>query len=114
MAQTQFLSPEVAVGPQIVPDDLKGLAADGFKAIICNRPDNEAPGQPSYAALEAAAKAAGMKAVYLPIQPNGMTMAHAESFKQHLEALPKPVLAFCRTGARSSMLFTACARMPGR
>lgn len=114
MAQTQFLSPELAVGPQIVPDDLKSLASDGFKAIICNRPDNEAPGQPSYAALEAAAKAAGIQAVYLPIFPNGMTMADAESFRQHLEALPKPILAFCRSGARSSNLFAASARLSGR
>ncbi len=114
MAQIQFLSPEFAVGSQIIPDDLENLAADGFKAIICNRPDNESPGQPSYAALEAAALAAGIQAVHQPIYPNRMTVADAESFMQHLETLPKPVLAFCRTGTRSSFLFNACARMSGR
>ena len=114
MAQAQFLSPEFAVASQIIPDDLEDLASDGFKAIICNRPDNEGPGQPSFAALEAAAKAAGIEAVYLPIYPNRMSMADAEAFARHLEALPKPILAFCRTGNRSSSLFAACVRMPQR
>ncbi|MCU0791007.1 MAG: TIGR01244 family sulfur transferase [Nitratireductor sp.] len=100
------LDQAVAVSGQINPGDIGQIAADGFKAVICNRPDSESWGQPSFAEIEAAARTAGIAAKYIPVTP-GKTdpQMAAREFKAALDELPKPVLAYCRSGARSTMLW---------
>ncbi len=91
---------------QISPDDLATLAAAGFRSIICNRPDHEGgAAQPAAETLGAAAGALGLKFAYLPVTPGAIAPADAAAFAQLLAELPGPVLAFCRSGNRSTSLY---------
>ena len=61
------IDPNFAVAGQIQPDQIEALAAAGFKTIVCARPDNEEPGQPSFRQIQAQADKLGIKAVHIPI-----------------------------------------------
>lgn len=103
-----------SVAGQIDPADLTVLAAQGFRTVICNRPDHEGgPQQPDHTAIEQAAHAVGLSFVYLPVLTTGATPEQASQLRQLLNELPKPVLAYCRTGNRSSKLYEA-ATQPAR
>ena len=94
------------VTPQVLPEDMPAIAATGVRSIINNRPDFEGgAGQPTSAQLEAAARAAGLDYRYLPVPPAGHTPEQARSMVDAVEALPQPVVAFCRTGRRSAALY---------
>ncbi len=99
------LTDALSVSPQIAVAEIADIAAAGFKSIICNRPDGEAFDQPYFSAIEAGAKSAGLKARYLPITPGRMTPEEVAAFGELVRDLPKPVLAYCRSGARSSSLW---------
>lgn len=97
---------DVFVAPQLSPDDLAEAARAGFRSVVNNRPDFEGgPGQPTHAAMAAAAAAAGLEYRYLPV--NGAYQAPEEvvAFAAMLSELPRPLLAFCRSGARSTRLY---------
>lgn len=100
------LTEEVAVSPQITADDMPALAQAGFRSIICNRPDGEAADQPAFAEIERAARAAGLDAAYVPVQPGTMSDETLAAFDAALARLPRPVLAYCRSGARSTALWS--------
>jgi sulfide:quinone oxidoreductase len=108
------ISPILSVSEQIRPRDVATLCAAGFKSIICNRPDGEGPDQPDFSEIEAAAKAAGIAAAYLPVVPSQIRDEDAAAFGSLLDSLPKPVLAFCRTGARSTTLWSLSEGVRGR
>ena len=93
-----------SVCPQIHPADMAEIAAQGFRAVICNRPDGEDPGQPSAAEIAAAAKAAGLGFAHVPVCPGQETADDAAAMAQALATLPGPVLGFCRSGNRSVCL----------
>lgn len=96
----------LCVTAQVQADDLPALAAAGFRSIVNNRPDFEGGlGQPTSAELEAAAGKAGLEYRYLPVPPAGHTLEQARSMASAVGALPKPVVAFCRTGRRSAALY---------
>ena len=102
------LSADVCVAGQLEPPDMAWAARSGFKSVINNRPDFEAgPDQPTSAVLQAAAEAAGMRYVYLPVAPSYQSPEEIASFGQLLASLPGPILAFCRSGARSGRLYQA-------
>ncbi len=101
----KVLTPKLSVAPQISEGDVAELARRGYKSIISNRPDGEAPDQPSWASLQAAASAHGLQARHIPVVMAQITDADVEHFRQALEELPKPVAAFCRTGTRSAALW---------
>jgi sulfide:quinone oxidoreductase len=100
------LTDDLSVTGQITQDQLAQIAAQGFRAIICNRPDGEEPGQPSFAQIEQAARAAGLAARYLPVTGGDLTDDKAAGFASLLNTLPGPVLAYCRSGMRSSTLWS--------
>lgn len=104
----------VSVSEQILPGEISKLAAQGFKSMICNRPDGEGGDQPAFATIKAAAEAAGLKAAYLPVVSGQVTEVDAVQFDALLEDLPKPILAYCRSGSRSSTLFAMAQRLPKR
>lgn len=108
------ITPNLSVSEQILPQDIAALAAAGFKSVICNRPDGEGADQPSFAEIEAAAKAAGMQATYLPIVSGKVDDAEAVAFGALLDSLPKPILAYCRTGTRSATLWSLSEGGRGR
>lgn len=100
------ITPQFTASPQISIADVAVAAADGYRAILCNRPDGEAADQPSFEEIEAAAKAAGIEARYAPIQSGMVRDEDVAAFGAALQDLPKPVLAYCRTGTRSVTLWS--------
>jgi sulfide:quinone oxidoreductase len=102
---TEALADQVSFAGQISADDVPSLAARGIRAIICNRPDGEQAGQPTFVSIAAAAKAAGLEARHIPVVPGRMTEADVVAMRAALAELPKPVLAYCRSGTRSANLF---------
>jgi uncharacterized protein (TIGR01244 family) len=99
------VSEEFWVSPQISVKDVNEAAAMGVKLIINNRPDGEALGQPKSADIEAAAKAAGIAYVHIPVDRTGITPNHTTAFERAMnDAEDGPVLAFCRSGTRSILV----------
>lgn len=99
------LTPTLAVAGQITPAEVAQIAAEGYSAILNNRPDGEEPGQPTAAAVEAAARAAGLAYIHQPVVGTNITPADVETFGRLLEATPGKILAHCRTGTRCTMLW---------
>ena len=104
---------DFAVSPQLLPADLSTLAAAGFRAVICNRPDGEGADQPLFAEIAAAAQAAGIEARYLPVETGKVGDDTVTAFAELLRALPGPVLAFCRSGTRSIITWSLGEAMDG-
>lgn len=101
------LAPDVYVTGQLFDDTIKAAAEQGVKTIINNRPDHEQPGQPLTADLQRIAEELGMTFVYQPVVSGKMTSEHVEAFREIYKDTAKPLLIFCRTGARSTQLFEA-------
>lgn len=107
------LSDDLFTTGQIDASDVPAIAAHGFKTLICNRPDQEAgPSQPGFDGIEAAAKAAGLATLYLPVIPGQFTPDQVVAFAEAIEAMPKPILAYCRTGGRVTSLYQATRTLP--
>lgn len=98
------LTEALSVSPQISPEDVASLAEAGFRAIICNRPDHEEAGQPDASDVEAAARAQGLSFVHIPVVSGSIGNAGVAAMARALDELPKPVLAYCRSGARSEQI----------
>lgn len=96
------LAPGFYVSPQITPDDVDKAQRLGVRLIINNRPDGEEPVQPPGAVIEAAARKAGIGYAAIPVGPAGVSDAHLDAFDRALEASGGPVLAYCRSGTRST------------
>ncbi len=92
----------ISVAAQIGVDDVAEAAKAGFTMIINNRPDQEEPGQPSGESIREAARAAGLAYVAIPITPGGFSAAQIDAMGKALGAAEGPVLAFCRSGTRST------------
>ncbi len=97
---------ELSVSPQITTSDIEAIAEAGFRSIICNRPDGEGSDQPTFEEIETAAKAKGLTARYQPVVSGRVRDEDARDFAALTAELPKPVLAFCRTGTRSITLWS--------
>jgi sulfide:quinone oxidoreductase len=110
---TQAITQSFSICGQIRPEDLASIAQAGFKSVICNRPDGEAADQPSFAQIGEAARAAGLQVRHLPVVPGQITEAHAREMASLRAQLPAPVLAFCRTGARSTSLWQLSQSVSG-
>ena len=106
VAPIRHLNAAFAVTAQLTVGDVHGLAAMGFTALINNRPDGEGgSAQPLSRDIEQAARTAGLHYVYLPVVSGAITPAQAVAMRQALVTAPAPVLAFCRSGARSAQLY---------
>lgn len=102
------LTDDVYVAPQLDPSAMGEAARAGFRSVINNRPDFEGgPDQPTNAAIEAAATSAGLAYRFLPVAPGYQSPEEIAAFSRLLAELPRPILAFCRSGARSTKLFAA-------
>jgi sulfide:quinone oxidoreductase len=86
--------------------------AAGFRAVICNRPDGETSDQPCCEDIEAAVKASGLAWRMQPVRSGGVTQADADAFGALMAELPKPVLAYCRSGTRCATLW--CLSQAGK
>ena len=99
------LTSNLSISPQVLMSEIQAIAQAGFKAIICNRPDGEGPDQPSFKEIEQAANQYGLQAKYLPAESGKVMDEEGQAFGQLLNTLPGPVLAYCRTGMRSTTLW---------
>ena len=99
--------------PQIEVGDIADASALGVGLIVNNRPEDESPDQTPGAVIEAAAKAVGIAYVAIPVTHAGFSMPQVEAMEAALAAAgDKPVLAYCRSGTRSTLLWAlAQARM---
>ena len=105
--QTKQIHANLHVTGQIKPADIANLKELGFRSIISNRPDGEGAGQPAFADIATAAENHGLEARHLPVLPvqGGITGQILHGFAEALAELPGPILAYCRSGARSEMLY---------
>jgi uncharacterized protein (TIGR01244 family) len=104
----QRLDADVSAAPQLGPEAMAEAKAAGFRSVINNRPDFEAgPTQPTNASIEAAARAAGLEYAHLPVAPNIQSPEEIARFRVLIDTMPKPILAFCRSGTRSGKLWRA-------
>lgn len=95
---------DYSVSPQISVEDVDQLHALGFKSIVCHRPDDEDPGQPDFALVAARARELGMEVAHIPVsgQP---TIEAVRAMNDALDELPKPMLGYCRSGNRSTIIY---------
>ena len=107
------LDETISVAGQIEPADVAEAARQGFTFIINNRPDGEAPDQPSAAEMKAAADAAGLGYAAIPITHAGFSEGQVVAMGQALAAAPGPVLAFCRSGTRSTLIWALARARAG-
>jgi uncharacterized protein (TIGR01244 family) len=99
------INEQVSVSGQISPEDVPALKAAGFTTIINNRPDAEAPEQPAGGDIEAAAKAAGLAYHHIPLGREGVSADMVEKTRAAFEGSDGAVLAYCRSGTRSTTLW---------
>ena len=99
------LDEALSASPQIAPEDLPDIAAQGFRSVISNRPDGEEPGQPSSEDLRQAAEAAGLAFAHVPVVGGAISDQDVADFREALADLPQPVFGFCRTGTRTTTLW---------
>ena len=96
---------KLAVAPQPKLLDFQIFKRQGFTTVVNNRPDGEDPNQLGSAAEAEAARAAGLGYVHIPVTATGMTEDDARRLKEAIEQAPGPVVAHCRSGARSFYLW---------
>jgi len=102
----RMLDETILVAGQVSPADIAEAAAQGVTFVINNRPDDEQPGQPASSEIEAAARAAGLGYAAIPITHAGFSMNQVEAMRAALEAAaPGKILAFCRSGTRSTLVW---------
>lgn len=102
------IAADVFVAPQLDAAAMAEAARAGFRSVVNNRPDFEhSPDQPTNAAVAAAAAAAGLTYRFLPVAGGYQSPQEIEAFARMLPTLPRPVLLFCRSGARSTRLYMA-------
>ncbi|WP_395651396.1 TIGR01244 family sulfur transferase [Brevundimonas sp.] len=99
------LTPSLSVSPQLSEADVAQAARDGYRAIIDNRPDGEEPGQPSAAEMQTVAASHGMGFAHVPTVGGKISDADVACMADALMRLDGPILAYCRTGTRSTTLW---------
>ncbi|ESZ07939.1 MULTISPECIES: TIGR01244 family sulfur transferase [unclassified Mesorhizobium] len=99
------ITEDYSVSGQIQPEEVAAIKAAGFKSVICNRPDDEQPGQPSADTVKAAVEASGLTFRYIPVISGQITAQNVEDQAEALDELEGPVFAYCRSGARCTNLF---------
>ncbi len=107
------LTDDFAAAPQIEPSDMPAIAEAGYTTIICNRPDSEITPDLQAEAMAKAAEEAGLAFHTIPVGHGGMTMDMLDDTSKILESATGPVLAYCRSGTRSTHVwaFTMAGRM---
>ena len=105
------IAADVCVAPQLLPESMAEAARAGFRSVVNNRPDfEEGPHQPTNASIEAAAKAAGLEYRFLPVDSAYQSPEEIAAMARLIDELPRPLLMFCRSGARSTRLYQAAAQ----
>jgi uncharacterized protein (TIGR01244 family) len=109
MAITE-ITPDYSVSPQIAPEDVAAIAATGYRSIMCNRPDGEGSDQPPVETIRREAERHGLAFAFVPVVSGQISAADVAEFRDALAALPAPVFAYCRSGARCQNLWMLAQR----
>lgn len=107
------INDEYAVTGQITVEDLDRIKEMGFKSIVCNRPDEEEPGQPSFADIAARAGELGLEIKHVPVGRMGVDADAVTGMVDALDDLPRPMLGYCRSGARSTVIYEKSQHLRG-
>lgn len=107
------LDDKVSVWGQIGAEEVAAAADAGFTTIVNNRPDGEEPGQPAGAEIAAAAAAAGLAYIAIPVDHSGFREDQAAAMAEALNSADGPILAFCRSGTRSTFLWALARKRLG-
>jgi sulfide:quinone oxidoreductase len=106
MVEPKVMAEGFAVSPQLTKEDIAFLASAGYKTIINNRPDAEEAGQMTAAEAQQLAAENGLNYVHIPVKMPELTTATVEEFSTAIKANPGPILAHCKSGTRSCVLWT--------
>ena len=104
------LSPGLSAAGKLDRSDIEALARAGVRSILNNRPDGEDPGQLPAAEARRIAEAHGITYHHIPVTAASLSRADVDAFAAALAAAPTPIVAHCRSGTRSTLLW-ALARM---
>ena len=113
MTDFRRLSDSMLASPQISKEDVAVASAQGVRLIVNNRPDGEEAGQPEGAAIEAAAHEAGLDYVAIPVSSAGFSQPQVEALRDALGKSEGKVLGFCRSGTRSTFLWSLAQAADG-
>ena len=105
MADIRKLTDQLSVAPQLVAEDLHEVKTQGFQSVLCNRPDYEEDAQPTYNEVQSAIEAQGLASQFQPVNGSMISDQDVEDFASQLENLSGPVLAYCRSGTRCTVLW---------
>jgi uncharacterized protein (TIGR01244 family) len=99
------INDRISVAGQIGIADIPGIAKAGYRLIVNNRPDGEEPGQPGRDEIAAEAKKHGIAYHYIPVTTSAITLKDVTEFHHAASRGPTPILAHCRSGTRSYLLW---------
>lgn len=105
MSDFRKLAETVYASPQITADDVAAAQALGVTLIVNNRPEHESDDQTPGDEIEAAARAAGIAYLAIPITHAGFSLPQVAAMSEALAGAEGPVLAYCRSGTRSTLLW---------
>ncbi|MCM2471960.1 TIGR01244 family phosphatase [Rhizobium sp. CG5] len=107
------INDEYSVSGQIAIEDLDTIKALGFKSIVCHRPDHEEADQPTFAAIAERAEELGLKIAHVPVGPMGVTAEAVAGMVDALDDFDRPMLGYCRSGARSTAIYEKSQHLRG-
>jgi uncharacterized protein (TIGR01244 family) len=100
------LAPGLSAAGKLDRDDIEALAAAGVRAIVNNRPDDEDPGQVPAAEARRLAESHGIAYHHIPVTAASLTRADVDAFAKVLASAPQPIVVHCRSGTRSTLLWS--------
>lgn len=106
-AKIVSLTENFSVASQIAADDIREIAAAGFRTLINNRPDDEEPGQLASGVARSQAETLQVAYHYLPFTASSLTLTEIEAFERLMAEADGPVIAHCRSGTRCYLLWAA-------
>lgn len=105
MADIRKLTENLSVAPQLTVADITEAGSLEYKTVLCNRPDAEELDQPVYQEIKTAIEDQGLRAEFQPVNGSAISDEDVDQFAANIESLPQPVLAYCRTGTRCTVLW---------
>lgn len=113
MSDFRRINENMLVSQQLALKDIAAAANLGVTTIVNNRPDGEEPSAPQGDAIEAAAAAAGLNYIAIPIGHSGFSEPQVTAMIAAMEQAEGPILAYCRSGTRSTLLWALAAAKQG-
>jgi len=103
---------DYSVSAQIDADDVDIVSLLGFRSIVCHRPDHEQADQPEFSAIAERARQLGIEVRHIPVTPAALTEEAVGGMARALGELPRPILGYCRSGARSTKIYERALQSP--